>query len=233
MTPKTAAQALADATSALTREHDVTDILAKLVRDCAVVLSAEAVGVLVLTAQDDLELLASSSHQAAELQTYQIQYESGPSIDAIHASASVAVSGDDEIRARWPQAGSIIIDAGYRVVQAYPLCWHGRAFGALNVFRAQPHVVGSESALLAQAFADIAAIVIVQNTDVDLPLVSARVAEALAARTAIEQAKGVLAYQHGLDMAAAYDLLVDLVPDNSTLTETATEIIAAAQRRRD
>src|ERR1700761_7216255 len=109
MMPRTAAQALADATSALTQQYDVTDILARLVTDCADVLSADAIGALVLSSQGELELLTSTSHSVAELELFQIQYETGPCIEAIHSSLPVVVDTAEEIGRRWPEVGGAIV----------------------------------------------------------------------------------------------------------------------------
>jgi hypothetical protein len=64
-----------------------------------------------------------------------------------------------------------------------------------------------------------------------LEQVTANVQRALQARTTIEQAKGVLAYQHNLDMAAAYELLLSPAAADSNLTATAANVIGQAQRR--
>jgi hypothetical protein len=237
MTPRTVAQALADATSALTRDDDVTDVLARLIGDCAEVLSAEAIGVLVLNAQSDLELLSATSHRVAELELFQIQHDSGPCIDAIHSSAMVTATGATEMNRRWPAIGPVIAAAGYDALHAYPLRWHGHTLGAMNVFHGAPadavDVAPAERALLGQTFADIATIVIVQSTDVTLQQVTDRVQQALQARTTIEQAKGVLAYQHNLEMSDAYELLRTMAAPGSTLTATAAAVIAEARQRAD
>jgi transcriptional regulator with GAF, ATPase, and Fis domain len=231
MMPRTAAQALADATSAVTQRHDVTDILARLVTDCADVLSADAIGALVLSSQGELELLTSTSHRVAELELFQIQHETGPCIEAIHSSMQVSVATADEMRRRWPEVGAAIVAAGYNAVQAYPMRWHGHTFGAMNVFRTDTTPITADAALLGQAFADIATIVIVQSAQITIQQVSARVQQALQARTTIETAKGVLAYQHNLNMAAAYDRLREMVNPDSTLTQTAADVIAKAHDR--
>jgi len=50
---------------------------------------------------------------------------------------------------------------------------------------------------------------------------------------AIERAKGVLAYQDRLDMAAAYERLVELARrDEASLTETAERVIGDARNGR-
>jgi hypothetical protein len=240
MTPRTAAQAFADVTSALTREYDVTDVLARLIADCAQLLSAKAIGVLVLNAHSDLELLASTSHRVAELELFQIQHNSGPCVDATHTSEIVTASGAAEMTRRWPAVGPAIAQAGYQALHAYPLRWHGHTLGAMNVFHGagsgvmdSAPIVESEEVLLGQAFADIATIVIVQATELTLQQVTDRVQQALHARTSIEQAKGVLAYQHNLDMAEAYELLRSMAAAESSLTATADAVIAEARQRAD
>jgi hypothetical protein len=229
MTPRTAAQAFADATSALIRDHDVTDVLSRLVRDSAELLSADAVGVLVSNSHGEVELLSSTSHDVAELELFQIQQNTGPCIECIHTAALVAVIGAEQISGRWPEVGTAIVAAGYRAVHAYPLRWHGVTIGAMNVFQSAPETAPPDQLLLGQALADIATIVLVQTTDLTLQQVTDRVQQALQARTDIEQAKGVLAYRHDIDMAAAFELLRTMAATDSTLTATAAAVIADAR----
>jgi hypothetical protein len=102
----------------------------------------------------------------------------------------------------------------------------------MNAFHADVKRVDDESLQLTQAFADIAAVVIVQPVVVSAGELDERVREVLEGRTVVEQAKGVLAESTGVDVAAAYRLLVERAEQNgSTLTETATAIIQEAQRR--
>jgi transcriptional regulator with GAF, ATPase, and Fis domain len=233
MTTRTAAQALADATAAMTGGSDVTDVLDRLVRDSSQALDAQAVGLLMQIPGGDLELLSATSHQAAELELFQIQHESGPCIEAIASGAAVTATGPEEIRARWRQTGAAITDAGYQAVRAYPLRWHGHTLGAMNAFHASPSAQDSDTGLLGQALADIATVVILQTGRLSPEQISDRVQQALQARTAIEQAKGVLAYTRKLEMAAAYELLRELAATSqATLSAAAATIIADAQHRR-
>jgi GAF domain-containing protein len=230
MTTRTATQALADATAALTRGSDITDVLDRLIRDSAEVLGAQAVGLLVLSGGGDLELLSATSHQVAELELYQIQQDTGPCVDAIRAGSAVSHSDPDDIRARWPGVGAAITGAGYQAVHAYPLRWHGHTLGAVNVFHRAAGPPAEDAGLLGQAFADIATVVIVQTADLSTRQITDRVQQVLQARTAIEQAKGVLSYTRNLDMASAYQLLRGLAADHhTTITATAADVIACAQ----
>ncbi len=73
MTARTATQTSA----ALTRGRDATDVLDQLVRDSAEVLGARAVGLLVVAAGGEVELLSATSHQMAQLEMFQIQQDNG------------------------------------------------------------------------------------------------------------------------------------------------------------
>jgi GAF domain-containing protein len=232
MTARTVAQALANAASALTGDDDVTDMLARLLDDARGVLGAQAVGLLLLTRGGELELLSATSHRAAELEIFQIQHDSGPCVDAIRAGTAVSVAGASEILDRWPETGPAIVGAGYSAVHAYPLRWHGRVLGAMNVFRDGTSLPEDGEENSGQAFANIATIVIVQPAGLSEQQVTDRVKQALEARTVIEQAKGVLAYTGGLNMSAAYDQLRTLAADRGTsLTATAAGVIARARER--
>jgi GAF domain-containing protein len=232
MTARTAAQALADAASALTGDDDVTDMLARLLDDARGVLGAQAVGLLLLTQGGDLELLSATSHRAAELEIFQIQHDSGPCVDAIRTGEPLFVGGASEILGRWPETGPAIVAAGYSAVHAYPLRWHGRVLGAMNVFRDDTSLPEAGEGNAGQAFANIATIVIVQPASLTERQVTDRVQLALEARTVIEQAKGVLAYTRGLDMSAAYDLLRALAADRrASLTGTAADVVTRARER--
>jgi AmiR/NasT family two-component response regulator len=101
----------------------------------------------------------------------------------------------------------------------------------MNTFHTSPSL-DSLTGMLGQALADIATVVIVQTGSLTADQITDRVQQALQARTAIEQAKGVLAYTRKLEMAAAYELLRELAASSqATLSATAAAVIAQAQRR--
>jgi hypothetical protein len=232
MTPRNATQVFANAVSGLADGGDVTGMLARLVDDSAEALSAQAVGLLIMNGHDGLELLSCTSHHVAELEAFQVQQDDGPCLEAIRATRAISEAGKDRILARWPLTGPAILRAGYQSVQAYPLRWHGRTFGAMNIFKAGSQPAEEADKLLGQAFADVAAVVIVQSDDLTSAQVTTRLGRALTARAVIEQAKGVLAYTRSLDLASAYDLLRDIATEHhTTLSDTAASIVADAQRK--
>ena len=229
---RTPTQILAEATSAMVQGHDVTGVLATLVRGCGEALSARAVCVLIRSDDGQIELLSSSTHAIAELELFQALQATGPCIDAISGVSAVSVTGSADILARWPVVGRAIIEGGYQSVLASPLRWRGRNVGAMNAFFVYSSPRTKEQALLAQAFADVATLVIVQDVELTMSQVNDRIRSALVGRIIIEQAKGVIAFQQTLDMSAAYDLLVRTASRKRTsLTHTAERIVAKAQHR--
>ena len=87
--------------------------------------------------------------------------------------------------------GRAIVASGYPAVATAPLHWHGRCFGALNLFRAEADVDGATT-MDCQPFADAATMLILSTHLAERDLtVSLR--KALEARAVVERAKGALA----------------------------------------
>jgi signal transduction protein with GAF and PtsI domain len=220
---------LAAALSAVVAETmDVADVLAHLVVDCAATTPADAAALLTVDSNGDLSLLAADSHRAEALEMLQIQGEQGPCVDVIAANEPLLLSGADALVARWGEVGEAIVAAGFTAVEAYPMRWQGRALGGLNLFHAQDRT--TPIGTTAQAFADMATMVVVQSMPLSEDQVKARMHEALSSRATVEQAKGVLAYRLGTDLAEAYTALLRRAwDDGKPLTQTAIDIVDEAQ----
>jgi transcriptional regulator with GAF, ATPase, and Fis domain len=232
MTARTSAQALADVASALVEDHEITDLLARLVSDCAGLIPADAAALLVRTADGGFELLSATSHRVDELELYHAQRESGPAVEAARTGERTSAVGGEAIEARWDGIGTEIVQAGFHAVHAFPMHWRGHAIGGLNLFSVAANELSPQSAVLAQSFADFATLAIVQPMVLGDEDLAQRVTEALEGRVVVEQAKGVLAHQLGLEMADAYDELVARASlDGHSLARVAQNVVRAAQER--
>lgn len=232
MRPRTPADTLALTTSALLREHDVTDLLYRIVRDSNQFTGADAGGLLVRAPGGALELLSATSHAAVELELYQAQVDEGPCVDLLDTAEAIHAVGADTIEQRWPTVGPAIVQAGFSAVHAYPLSWREGVLGGLNLFRHEASASDDQQDATARSFADMATLVLVQPDRPEHDDVAARLARALDGRVVIEQAKGVLAHQLGVDMESAYTALVDRAAQNGRpLTAMADAVVQAAQRR--
>ena len=225
-----AADALAKASAALVGETDIAGFLAALLASGADVLRVDASGILVEDG-DQLDLLAASSHAAVELELHQAQLDEGPCVEAHESGVPINAHGA-ELTDRWPTFGRQMQDSGFHAVHASPLRWHGAALGAMGLFRRADDPLTPEEETVAQAFADLATLLIVQTDKVDLDTVKRRFQDVLTTRIVIEQAKGVLAEHHDVDMAEAYQLLLRrAAQDGGKLTAVAEGVVDEAQRR--
>ena len=226
MTARTPANVLAQAASTLVGEHDVTDALARLVIDLADVAGAQAVAIVVLLDDGRLELLTSTSHRMAELEIFQVTNDEGPCIEVVRSGAAVSLEGEGAILQRWPVVGRAIVDAGFGGVHAFPMQWHGQVVGGLNVFSASTVALDESVTCLAQAVADVATLLIVQERNLSPDTIAERIRETLRGRVQVERAKGVLAYEQNLDMARAYEVLLErAAATGRSLTETAKQVL--------
>ena len=82
--------------------------------------------------------------------------------------------------------------------------WHGQVLGAINFFYPEPVADYADRLTVGQAFADMATLILRLPPDVGRADIAARTRQALVARTLVEQAKGVLAYQRGIPVDQAY-----------------------------
>jgi signal transduction protein with GAF and PtsI domain len=204
-----AAHALALVSAELIEPRDTAGGLVVLLRSCRAFLDTEATGVLVESAHEGLELLASSSHVASELEVLQAQLDEGPCVDAHASGENVQAAGSMQILHRWPTFGRELEKAGYASVHASPLRWQGEVFGSMGAFRRSDRPFDDEELVFAQAFADLASVMIVSLREVSGDELRARLDETLAVRIVVEQAKGVLAERRGVSMDEAHSLLLD------------------------
>jgi transcriptional regulator with GAF, ATPase, and Fis domain len=232
MEPMRATRALAEASSSLTRAHDAAGALAALLDSCRRGLDVDAGGILV-DSGGRLELLAASSHEVSELETYQLDVDEGPCVESFQTGEPVQEHATDTLLQRWPRFGQTMLAAGFESVLASPLEIQGRVFGAMGIFRRAGTGFSAEEGLVARAFADIASILTLQLGQIPEEQAARRLQEALDGRVLLEQATGVLAGAHGLTMADAYELLVQSAKDrNEPLTAWAVQVIASAQSPR-
>lgn len=217
----------------LVRNHDVVGTLTRLLQLSCEAVGAASAGLLVRRlGHDDLELLATTNHAAGELELNQLQAQQGPCIDTAYRGTAVHVADLDQLRERWPDLVGPFRAAGYHAARATPMVWRPDTIGALNVFWADPHPADPEEDTVLQTFAHLATLALTGAHEMTPTKLVERTRTALDERIVIEQAKGALCYQHGIDTDQAMALLQRLAAaDGRSVTSLARTVIASAQQQ--
>ncbi|MCU1641323.1 MAG: transcriptional regulator [Nocardia sp.] len=210
----------------LVDDYDVVDVLHELVSQCVQLFDAAAAGILMSDQRGGLQMLASSTEQAAMLELYQIQTSEGPCWDCVHSGEPVLVADLTEAADRWPKFVPQALNEGFAAVHAIPMRLRHETIGALNLFGCTPEPMHEQDVRVAQALADTATIGILQERAIHRSeILTEQLQGALVNRVTIEQAKGVLAQAGNLDMDQAFQALRSYGRRRSTrLTEVARQL---------
>jgi GAF domain-containing protein len=210
----------------LVDDFDVVELLTLLAHRCVEMLDVAAAGLMLVSAEGDLRVVASSSEEMRLVELFEIQAQEGPCPDCYRTGQ--ATQHENLARdVQWPLFGPVALKAGFLSVHALPMRLRGVTIGALNLFRTATGAMEESDLVAAQALADVATIAILQHrAAIQAHLVVDQLNHALNSRVMIEQAKGILAERAGLDMEAAFAWLRKHARDhNQLLVDVAESII--------
>jgi len=188
-------------------DYDVMDILDVLCHRVEEVLPVDGAGVMLRGADGHLRFVAASDDIVQNIEALQIELGEGPCLQAYEMNDQIVVT-DLVASRRFPRFGPRAIENGMRAVYSFPMRFEERRVGALNLYRGQPGPFAIADRIAGQVLADIAttAILNAQSGEESSRLVE-QLQHALDSRVIIEQAKGKLSEQLGVDVSTAFDHL--------------------------
>jgi GAF domain-containing protein len=192
-------------------------------------LDVSAAGVMLVSPQGSLGLVASSSEAMRLLELFELQAQEGPCLDAFRAGQPIEHENLQAGSGRWPSFSTAALKAGFRSAVALPpLRLRDATLGALNLLSVRQTPMVEADIIVARAFADLATVSIVQHrTATEAQRLNEQLSAALTSRVVIEQAKGVIAERAGTDLAEAFSRLRRYARNhNLRLTEVAEAAIA-------
>jgi GAF domain-containing protein len=199
---------LVELADTLVDDFDVVDLLTLLSDRCVEVLDVSAAGIMLVSAEGDLRVIASSSEAMRVVELFELQSDEGPCVDCYRDGALIMNENLASARDRWPRFSPVALESGFQSAHALPMRLRGSIIGALNLFRADTGMLEEQDVLAAQALADVATIAILQHrVGLQAHLVNEQLNEALNSRIVIEQAKGVIAERAGIDTDEAFQRL--------------------------
>lgn len=206
--------------------YDVVDILNTLVDTCADLIENTEVGLVLADPDGELSVVAATADTSRAIELLQLQ-QGGPCLESFRSKSIVDVPDVGRVRGRWPEFSALALERGVHAVHSVPLRLRGDVLGALGLFRIAPEPFTEEDFMIARGLADIATIGILQERALrQSDLAREQLQLALESRIVIEQAKGVLAQTHGIEMDEAFKRLRDHARSNRIpLTDVATDVV--------
>ena len=198
-------RSLVEMADTLVDDYDVVDLLTGLTDRCVSLLGVTAAGVMLASPSGGLALVASSSEAMRLVELFELQAQEGPCQDAFRSGERV---GQEDLRAgsgRWPLFSTRAVHAGFLSAVALPLRLREVTLGALNLLSATRTPIEEADLVVARAFADLAALSILQHrASTEALRLNEQLSAALTSRIVIEQAKGVISERAGVDLAEAF-----------------------------
>jgi GAF domain-containing protein len=189
-------------------DFDIVDLLTLLADRCVETLDVAAAGVMLVTPAGSLGVVASSSDAMRALELFQLQSNEGPCVDCYRTGEPIINLNLNGLNGRWPTFTPHAIAAGYHSVHSLPMRLRGTTIGALNMFRTDDGALDEDEVDIAQAFADVATIAIIQHqAAADAKQLNEQLNNALQSRIVIEQAKGKISEATGVNMDLAFQRL--------------------------
>jgi GAF domain-containing protein len=211
----------------LVDDFDVIDLLTLVTMRSVEVLRADAAGLLLLGSDGQLRLAAASSDEVQLVELIALQAHEGACYESFHSGASVGVADLTSELGRWPQFAAAAVALNFRSVHSMPLRVRGSIIGVLGLFHRDVDGFHPDDLVVAQAFADVATLSVLQHRSAAQQLTLAgQLTNALETRVVIEQAKGVIVGQTGWPMEKAFDALRRFArASQRKLVDVAAEVI--------
>lgn len=173
------------------------------------VLAATGAGVSVADRDGDLKFVTATTDQVVEMEEVQEKSQEGPCVSAFTSQRPVVI-GDIRQNGQWPQYVEAADRLGLRAVVGYPLQYKDTRLGALNLYDAETRHWTDEDLDVLGVFADMATAYLVRTSElVEARQLASQLQGALDSRILIEQAKGLVAGDHGISPDQAFTLLRD------------------------
>lgn len=220
------AKAFVSLADTLVADYDVLELLQNLVDTSVHLLDASAGGLLLSDDFGSLALVASTSEESDLVELLQIESGQGPCMASFRSGevvevAEIATSGDE-----WPEFRDGALAQGFAAVLAVPLRLRDNTIGTLNLFRTEVGPMDPADIAIARGLADIATIGILHERTVrESHAAREQLQHALNSRVVIEQAKGVIAQLHAVDMDEAFRTLREYSRNNNVPLRDVAELV--------
>lgn len=231
--PQLRTRTLAELVEHMVRPFDLIDYLGVLAERSRAVLGLADAGIVLSSPRQTLRPVAASTERRSLLALLELQDRGGPCLDCF--TGSTAVEEADLLGAgaqRWPAFARAAAEHGFASTAAFPLRVPDGCIGALNLFGSRPSPLSADDRIIGQAMADLAALAVLhERVRREQHLIAEQLQVALNERILLEQAKGVVAEQAGVDVDVAFSLIrARAVAEGAALTDLVSDIVTRRVR---
>src|SRR5580704_18745915 len=131
------ARTMVELADTLVDDFDVVELFSLLTDRCVELFGISAAGLMLISPEGDLRVVASSSETMRLLELFEVQAEEGPCLDCYRTGEPVVNQDLALVNGRWPQFAPKALEAGFRSAHALPMRLRGVVIGALNLFGAE------------------------------------------------------------------------------------------------
>jgi GAF domain-containing protein len=202
-------------------EHDDPDVmLAEIIAAAvAMVPGVDEGSVSVVTGRRNIGSQAPTGDLPAQVDALQEETQQGPCLDSAYEQLTVRVD-DMASETRWPEFARRASEAGAGSMLSLQLYVEGDNLGALNLYSRRPNAFDDESEQVGLLFASHAAVAFAGVRK------EAQLAQAVASRDLIGQAKGILMERYKISPERAFLVLTRISQgSNRKLHDIATELV--------
>lgn len=195
------------AASLVEGDGDGAEVMHQLTDQCVEVLGLAGAGVRLRGADGVLETVSASDGRASRMEAEQSALDDGPWAHAFRTARTIAVE-DLAVDERWPALTGLADTVGYRGMASVPMPTFSTPLGVVNLYDSEPRAWSGEDLEVAALLANMTAgHVTVTRSLADSRTLNEQLQHALDSRVVVEQAKGMLAARHGVDVNQAFERL--------------------------
>jgi GAF domain-containing protein len=215
----------------LTGHESLTDTLLRIAATAVEALGADMSGLTLLDAKGKATTAVFTDEAAPEIDQAQYDADRGPCLDAYRTRTIHRVE-DTTTDARWPEYARAAQAHDIHSSLSLPLVVEGSGIGALNLYARPLAKFDTNSAAFGQAFADQAAIAVVNGIAYwEKVTLAEHLQTAMESRAVIEQAKGIIMATAGCSADDAFKILRDQSQaENIKLRDVAAELVRRQPR---
>jgi GAF domain-containing protein len=184
-------------------------ILEQLAAYVTELLPVHGVGILLREgAGEDLDVATANTEVGQLVEELEVELREGPCTESMRNGEQILAPELAAVSDRYPRFAPRALDAGVKSIHALPMTLRGEQLGALDLIALEPMALDAMQLGTAQMLADVTVSYLANSRAfAETSRLAEQLQQALDSRVVIEQAKGMLAERHGVEVTEAFDRL--------------------------